>query len=289
MGRASDLGVVLVDKPAGMTSHDVVAIVRRASGESRVGHAGTLDPFATGLLVLLVGRATRLLPYLNGEPKIYEAVIQFGGETDTDDATGVSTARASLPTFGAIEAALPALTGDIAQVPPAYSAKQVGGRRAHRAARAGAPLSLEAVRVAVHRWEVLDWTEGAGTLSVRVTCSGGTYIRALARDLGRLIGSAAHLVALRRVASGPYSIGMAVSIEAVKGGDLPVRPPTEALAQCVPDRLDHEAVERVVRGLTVPAGVPGDRGALFDDDGHLVAVAERRDDTWQPRVVLRDR
>src|ERR1700722_1969712 len=165
MGRAID-GVLLVDKPAGMTSHDVVAIVRRAAGESRIGHAGTLDPFATGLLVLLLGRSTRLLPYLNGEPKTYEASIRFGSETDTDDATGTPTMTAPVPALDAIEAALPALTGAIAQVPPAYSAKQIAGRRAYDAARAGAPLSLAPVTVTVHEWKTLGFQRD--TLAARI-------------------------------------------------------------------------------------------------------------------------
>jgi tRNA pseudouridine55 synthase len=285
MGRAID-GVLLVDKPAGMTSHDVVAIVRRAAGESRIGHAGTLDPFATGLLVLLLGRATRLLPYLNGEPKTYEAAIRFGSETDSDDATGMPTVESAAPTREAIEAALPALTGAIAQVPPAYSAKQIAGRRAYDAARAGTPLTLDPVRVVVHGWTVTGWQDD--TLSVRITCSGGTYIRALARDLGRLTGSAAHLSALRRVASGPYAVDMAVTMEAVKEGALPVGSPVNGLAECVADRLDAAAVQRVVHGLPVPAAVAGRRGALLDADGQLVAVADRQGEQWQPRVVLRD-
>src|SRR5688572_22447564 len=133
--RPSTEGLVLVDKPAGITSHDVVAIARRALGERRIGHAGTLDPFATGLLVLLVGRATRLLPYLDGEPKVYEARIQFGSETDTDDATGRVVREAALPIRADIDRALGALIGAIGQEPPAYSAKQVGGQRAYDAAR----------------------------------------------------------------------------------------------------------------------------------------------------------
>jgi tRNA pseudouridine55 synthase len=285
MGRAID-GVLLVDKPAGMTSHDVVAIVRRASSESRIGHAGTLDPFATGLLVLLLGRATRLLPYLNGEPKIYEAAIRFGGETDTDDATGTPTRSAPAPALEAIEAALPALTGLIDQVPPSYSAKQVAGRRAYDAARAGAPLALVPVRVTVHEWTIDQWRDG--TLTATISCSGGTYIRALARDLGRATGSAAHLSALRRVASGPYAVDMAVTVQAVKDGALPIGSPVTGLAECVADRLDAAALQRVVHGLPVPAAVPGRRGALLDGDGALVAVADRDGEQWQPRVVLRD-
>jgi tRNA pseudouridine55 synthase len=285
MGRAID-GVLLVDKPAGMTSHDVVAIVRRAAGESRIGHAGTLDPFATGLLVLLLGRATRLLPYLNGEPKVYEASIRFGSETDTDDATGQPTASLPVPALDVIEAVLPTLTGPIDQVPPAYSAKQIAGRRAYDAARAGAPLPLVPVPVTVHAWKIEHWSDA--TLTATISCSGGTYIRALARDLGRATGSAAHLSALRRVASGPYSVDMAVTVQGVKEGALPIGSPVAGLAECVADRLDASALERVVHGLPVPAAVPGRRGALLDGDGELVAVAERDGERWQPRVVLRD-
>jgi len=143
-------GLLLVDKPGGITSHDVVSVARRALGTRRIGHGGTLDPFATGLLVLLIGHATRLLPHLDGEPKVYDASIAFGGETDTDDVTGTVVATAPLPGIAAILAGLPSLTGAIDQVPPAYSAKQVDGRRAYDAARRGAALELEPVRVSGH-------------------------------------------------------------------------------------------------------------------------------------------
>lgn len=287
MGRPNESGgVLLVDKPAGVTSHDVVAIVRRATGESRIGHAGTLDPFATGLLVLLLGRATRLLPYLNGEPKVYEAAIRFGVETETDDATGVPTHSAPVPALGAIRDALSGLTGAIEQVPPAYSAKQVGGQRAYRAARAGTPLTLDPVQVTVHQWELLGWD--GESLTATITCSGGTYIRALARDLGRAAGSAAHLTALRRVRSGPYAVAKAISLTDVKDGTIQVGSPIGGLVDCVTDSLDEAGIARVARGLRVPAQVAGDRGALLDDAGELVAVAERQGEEWQPRVVLRD-
>ncbi|HUO52675.1 MAG TPA: tRNA pseudouridine(55) synthase TruB, partial [Gemmatimonadaceae bacterium] len=160
MGTTAADGVLLVDKPAGVTSHDVVALARRALGLRRVGHAGTLDPFATGLLVLLAGRATRLAPYLDDEPKVYEARIAFGSETDTDDRTGAVTRTAPLPEERAVRAAIPALTGEIEQMPPAYSAKQVGGRRAYEAARAGEPLALRPARVTVHAWDVAGWRDG---------------------------------------------------------------------------------------------------------------------------------
>ena len=160
--------LLLVDKPAGITSHDVVSVARRALGERRIGHAGTLDPFATGLLVLLTGRATRVLPYVDGEPKEYEATIKWGAETDTDDATGAITREAPPPSRDAIEAGIASLTGRIEQVPPDYSAKQVGGRRAHAAARRGAPLELAPVVVHVHSWRVREHRDARNRRDDRV-------------------------------------------------------------------------------------------------------------------------
>ena len=204
-------GLVLVDKPAGVTSHDVVDVVRRAYGERSVGHLGTLDPFATGLLVVLVGRATRLATFLDLEPKVYEAVIAFGAETDTDDSTGEVTRTAEAPAEENVRAAITTLTGDIQQVPPAYSAKKVAGRRAYAAARAGETLDLPPVGVTVHKWDVTGFTGDA--LAATIECGGGTYIRALARDLGRMSGSAAHLTCLRRTRAGRFDVADAVSLD----------------------------------------------------------------------------
>ena len=214
-------GLLLVDKPAGMTSHDVVQHVRRIYGQRSIGHLGTLDPFATGLLVLLLGRATRLATFLDTEPKVYEATIRFGFETDTDDLTGTEIRRAALPTEEKIEATLQSLTGRVSQIPPAYSAKSIDGTRAYDAARLGQPLNLAAVDVVVH-----DWNVGALSreeLKVVITCSGGTYIRALARDLGRLTGSAAHLSLLRRTAVGNFHVNDAVTLDALANGPPRVR------------------------------------------------------------------
>ena len=280
-------GVLLVDKPAGLTSHDIVAIVRRLSGQRRVGHAGTLDPFATGLLVLLLGRATRLLPYLAGEPKVYDAVIAFGRETDTDDATGSVTCGASLPPRTQLDAALAGLTGTLQQIPPAYSAKQQGGQRAYVAARKGAPLDLAPVTVTVHEWRIDAWD--GETLSAQVTCSGGTYVRALARDLGRAAGSAAHLKALRRRQSGPFSVDHAVTLVGLEMGvEEHVRPALECLEGLSVESLDSAAIERVKRGQAVGASAPGERAALVDHERRLVAVAVRQGTEWQPRVVMGD-
>jgi tRNA pseudouridine55 synthase len=279
-------GVLLVDKPAGVTSHDVVLAARRTTGESRIGHAGTLDPFATGLLVLLLGRATRLLPYMSGEPKRYAATVRFGSETDTDDLDGAVTRRVGPPTREAVMAALPALTGRISQVPPAYSAKRVAGRRAYRLAREGAPPELDPVQVTVHEWRIAGWRDD--DLDVEITCGGGTYIRALARDLGRLTSSAAHLVALRRTAIGPFEVRDAVSLDELRAGGAPVRPPLDALQGIATQPLAPADITRVARGQDVPATVAGDAAALLaGESGALVAFAERRGERWQPRVVMR--
>jgi tRNA pseudouridine55 synthase len=280
--------VLLVDKPAGLTSHDIVAIVRRLGGQRRVGHAGTLDPFATGLLVLLLGRATRLLPYLAGEPKGYDAVVAFGHETDTDDATGVATLTGPAPSRAALDAALASLTGAIQQVPPAYSAKQQGGQRAYVAARRGAPLDLAPVAVTVHEWRVDAWD--GETLRATVTCSGGTYVRALARDLGRAARSAAHLQALRRRQSGPFCVDDAATLDSLeqRGVDAYLRSPLEGLEGLCVESLDGDAIERVKRGQAVGASAPGERAALVDGERRLVAVAVRQGTEWRPRVVMGD-
>jgi tRNA pseudouridine55 synthase len=286
MGNRATEGLLLVDKAPGMTSHDVVALARRALGERRIGHAGTLDPFATGLLVLLVGRATRLLPFVDGEPKVYEATIRFGRETTTDDLTGEPVREAPAPDDAAIRAALPSLTGEIEQVPPAYSAKQVEGRRAHAAARRGEALELRPARVVIHEWR-LGAREG-DDLRATIVCGGGTYVRALARDLGRRTGSAAHLAALRRVRSGPFDVADAIPAERLRGERPALRPPLEALGVLPVEPLGAEDVARVARGIAIPAHAPGERAALVDESRALVAVAVRQGERWQPRVVLRD-
>ncbi|HET7631271.1 MAG TPA: tRNA pseudouridine(55) synthase TruB [Gemmatimonadaceae bacterium] len=284
MDRRTTDGLLLVDKPAGMTSHDVVATVRRAFDEPRVGHAGTLDPFATGLLVLLLGRGTRLIPYLDAEPKRYEATVRFGAETATDDCSGAVVREAAIPDPAAVDAALASLTGSVEQVPPAYSAKQVGGVRAYAAARRGAPLDLKPVGVRVHEWQVLGW-RGAD-LDVRVSCAGGTYVRALARDLGRAAGSAAHLVALRRTQSGQFDVRDAVALGALDAAGGAVRPLLDAVPHLPVQALDAPEAELASHGRSVPARVEGERVALLEEDA-LLAVGVRDGDRWQPRVVLR--
>lgn len=276
--------MLLVDKPAGYTSHDLVAIARGATGTRRIGHTGTLDPFATGLLVLLIGQATRLAQYVDGEPKVYEATIAFGSETDTDDLTGAVTRSAAAPDANSIDAAIPALTGALDQLPPDYSAKQSGGVRAYDAARKGAPLALETSRVTVHGWTILSRTET--TLTVRIACSGGTYIRSLGRDLGRLTKSAAHLVALRRVASGRFSLDRACSLESLRRRDYALLDMREAIASLPTQTLSSDEIVRVSHGNPVVATNDGERVALVAPAGQLVAIASRNGANWQPTTVF---
>ena len=279
-------GLLLVDKAAGMTSHDVVAAARRSLHARRVGHTGTLDPFATGLLVLLVGRATRLAQYVEDEPKVYDASITFGAETSTDDVTGEVTRAAAPPTATHIDAAIRSLTGPIVQRPPDYSAKKVAGKRAYAAARAGTPLVLQSVSVVVHEWLVRRRT--LTTLDVTVTCGGGTYVRALARDLGRASGSAAHLTALRRVRCGAFDVAAALPVGDLNVDGVELTPLRSAIPQFPAQTLASHDLQRVLHGNPVEARVDAALVALVDAEGELVAVAARDGDMLQPRVVMRD-
>ena len=298
--RAPD-GLLLVDKPAGVTSHDVVNAARRALGEKRVGHGGTLDPFATGLLVLLVGRATRLLQWVHDEPKLYEAVVRFGAETDTEDLGGSVTREAPLPLRDALLAAIPSFLGEIDQVPPAYSAKRVAGRRAYELAREGHEVALKPARVRIDDLTLHSWEGSADAVQachMRVTCGGGTYVRSLARDLARAAGSAAHLTALRRQRAGVFSIARSIPLERMlEGAPVTLAPTIDALEGYPHQALTDDEVAQVVRGIDVEARVEGAFAALLDtrpdaSEGTLVAFAERRPsergERWQPRVVMRD-
>jgi len=283
MANPTSDGILLVDKPAGVSSHDVVALVRRARHGVRTGHTGTLDPFATGLLLIALGHATRLIRFLPSEPKVYQATIAFGASTDTDDGTGTVVAQAALPDESSIRAAIPELTGTFEQRPPAYSARHVGGRRAYQVAREGIEPLLEPTTVTVHSWDVESIR--ASTLAATITCTSGTYIRALARDLGARCGSAAHLAALRRTRIGPFDVADAVAPD--ESNDATVLAPADALGDMPRQVLTGSDVDLVRHGRSVAAGV-GDPGrvALIAPDGALIAVAERDGEWWQPRVVL---
>jgi tRNA pseudouridine55 synthase len=232
----SPTGILLVDKPDGMTSHDVVSRARRALGTRKVGHAGTLDPMATGLLLLGVGSSTRLLTYLVGLGKRYAATIRLGVATDTDDAKGevIATADASGVTRERIDAGVTALTGALQQVPSSFSAIKVDGRRSYDRARAGEEVVLEPRSVTVSRFEIVDERRSGQTvdLDVVVECSSGTYIRALARDLGRDLQVGGHLTALRREAIGPFEVRDAVALDDI--GPEALRAPAAIAGELFP-------------------------------------------------------
>lgn len=283
MANPTSDGILLVDKPAGVSSHDVVALVRRARHGVRTGHTGTLDPFATGLLLVALGHATRLIRFLPSEPKVYRAMIAFGASTDTDDLTGTVVSHAPLPDESVVRAAIPELTGILEQRPPAYSARHVGGRRAYQIAREGAEPLLVPTTVTVHSWDVESVTPS--TLTATITCSSGTYIRALARDLGARCGSAAHLAELRRTRIGPFDVTNAVAPDESAAATLIA--PADALGAMPRQLLSGSDVELVRHGRAVAADIDDARqAALITPDGALIAVAERDGEWWQPRVVL---
>lgn len=291
----TEAGLVVVDKPSGWTSHDVVARTRRLAGTRRVGHAGTLDPMATGVLVLGVGRATRLLTYLVGSDKEYEATIRLGVSTLTDDAEGEVTGRrdAAGVQVAAIEDAVRQRTGDIRQVPSAVSAIKIGGRRSYARVRAGEDVVLPARPVTVHRWEVTGvrtgTEEGKTVVDVDavVVCSSGTYVRALARDLGADLGVGGHLTALRRTRVGPFGLDLARTLDALEN-DFAVVLLEDAARRAFPARelTDDEAL-RLSHGQRLKAAGEGPGPvAAFAPDGRLVALVEESGPTARPLVVL---
>jgi tRNA pseudouridine55 synthase len=284
-------GLVVVDKPAGMTSHDVVARVRRLAGTRKVGHAGTLDPMATGVLLLGVNRATRLLGHLMLTTKAYAGVVRLGASTTTDDAEGevVTATSAEHLTDAEIRAALTGFVGDIAQVPTSVSAIKVDGRRAYQRVRAGEAVELAARPVTIHSLEVgsIRRAEGFVDAEISVTCSSGTYIRAIARDLGAALGVGGHLAALRRGAVGPFGLDDAHTLEALADSFVMV-PIDEVAARCFSTCELDEAQARDVsygRGLTIDLGTKGPV-AVFDGEGRFLALYEQRDATAVPVAVF---
>jgi tRNA pseudouridine55 synthase len=280
----------LVAKPAGPTSHDVVDIVRRALGEQRVGHLGTLDPFAAGLLVVVVGRATRLAAFAAGWTKAYEGVIRLGLTTDTDDATGAVLKTATVQvTAQQLSAALTQFRGGYEQRPPAYSAVKIAGERAYRRARRGEVVEPAARRVEIDELELVAYT--APDVRFRATVGGGTYLRSLARDVGAALGCGGHLVALRRTAVGPLRLEEAVAPETVTPAAL--RDPSVLVAHLRRRDVDPAERDAVVHGRPIKRDpVPAesfrdtrDPVALFAGD-ELLAVAEAEGEVLKPRVVV---
>jgi tRNA pseudouridine55 synthase len=289
-------GVLVIDKPAGLTSHDVVARVRRLTGESRVGHAGTLDPAATGVLPVCVGQATRLVEYLSAADKVYLAEVVLGARSNSDDLDGelIATSPAPPLTEAELDAVLGRFRGPIQQLPPAYAAIKVDGRRLYDIARAGQEVEIPIRDVTIHRLDLLAWRPPALTLLVE--CSKGTYIRSLARDIGAAIGCGGYVQALRRIRTGPFCLADALALDALAERDLPATWAETAL------RLDSflldwpalrlDAVAGRVwlnGGAVVGAALPdGTLARVYADDGRFLGVG-RYDgalERWRPEKVL---
>lgn len=286
-------GVLPVDKPEGPTSHDIVAAARRALGTRRIGHTGTLDPFASGLLLLCIGTATRIAEYLTDLPKTYRARMRLGVETDTGDATGApvyeSQAWRALDR-GRILEALQSQVGRIRQVPPAYSAKKIAGERAYDLVRRGAAVRLDAVEVEIYRMELLGVE--LPDVEFEVECSSGTYVRAIARDVGAAIGVGAHLTALRRTAIGSHHVSAAVPADRLGDPDAVEAAwlsPLDALAHLPRIEVDADGAAALRHGRPLPWawGEPHGPGpiAVVHQDA-LLAIGEYDDERLRPRKVF---
>lgn len=315
--------MLIIDKPAGMTSHDVVARVRNILGERRVGHTGTLDPFATGVLVMLAGRATRLAQYLRGAEKEYEAVIRLGYATDTGDLTGkrlgceedftAEKQRAHSLRREDIETALASLRGEIEQTPPMYSAKKIAGRKLYELARRGEEVERESVRVTVSEFEAIAPDgdpllppngDGSRDLKVRVVCSAGTYIRTLAEDLGKHLGLGAHVASLRRTRAGRFTIAEAFTLERLRelAASLLIETalisPDVAIAHLPAVNLPDEDVSRTLHGIDIR--IEEAEASRWSDcqpvrmraaGGDLIAVGiyDKSRESLHPKVVVANR
>lgn len=274
-------GLLLLDKPKGMTSHDVVDAVRRTLGTRKVGHAGTLDPMATGLLLVGAGRATRLLRFFGDLPKVYEGTARLGVETDTLDADGTVVRSSAVDVSRAqVEAAVAALVGESMQRPPAYSAVKVGGRKLYESARAGETVEAAPRRIRVDAFEVRSFD--GRDVEFGVTCSGGTYVRVLAADVGTALGCGAHLTRLRRTAIGPYRVDDAEEPDGVTAPR-----PVEAAVAHLPrvDISGDEASAASNGSILGPAGLSGPY-AVFGPDDRLIGIYRDDGAKARPEVVL---
>ena len=304
-------GLLVIDKSPDITSHDVVARVRHILHERRIGHSGTLDPFATGLLVVLVGRATRLAQFLTASDKEYEAIIRLGFATDTGDRTGKPIDRPELPlkthwTDDDIEQALLALTGDIEQVPPMYSAKKLQGKKLYELARRGETVHRDPIKVCIHEFHAIktdgqmikDNLDGTFDLAARVVCSSGTYVRTLAEDFGKRLGIGAHLAELRRTRVGPFNLSHAISLADLKVslaeealGTHLVSPST-ALSHMPLLHLSTDDERKARHGMEVSAErtdwTDGTQVRMCNKDNELIAIGEfdARENSVHPHVVL---
>ena len=289
-------GVLIVDKPVGMTSHDVVQFVRKGTRINRAGHTGTLDPRASGVLVVLVGPAVRLSEFVSASDKRYQAVIKFGQTTTTYDSEGEITSRRPVDiSYEELEEALSEFVGEVEQTPPAYSALKVKGKKAYELAREGKEVQLEPRLITVHSLELLDWDPPEAVVDIQ--CSSGTYVRSLASDLGERLGAGATLVGLRRTKNGRFGLREAVSLrrleEAFENGDWYkyLVPAAEALGDWHTVTLKVDEIDDVTHGHRVLGEAGLEHGLLaraVSEDGELVALVEYDAETseWQPKKVF---
>lgn len=287
MGRADEgpPRAILVDKPAGMTSHDVVSACRRALGRPRVGHTGTLDPFATGLLVVLAGRATRLAPYLSGLHKTYRAGIRLGARSESGDPEGPISPGGPPPDEASLRAALQAMVGTSEQTVPALSAVKVGGERLYAVARRGGEVERPTRTVVVDRADLVSYDPMTGIADVDIECGAGTYVRQLAVDLGEALGCGGYCASLRRTRVGDLSVDRAVGPDRLAPGDG--MDPVEVLGHLPLVRLDEHAAADVLHGRPVPGAPDGAEGPVaLVAGGALMAVAQADRGLLRPRVVL---
>jgi tRNA pseudouridine55 synthase len=286
-------GVLVVDKPVGLSSHDVVQIVRRGTGIRRAGHTGTLDPRASGVLVVLIGPAVRLSEFISADNKRYQATIRLGSSTDTYDAEGVPSGPevdvdVSREEF---EEILHGYVGEIEQMPPAYSAVKVQGKKAYEMARRGETVELEPRIIQVHSLELLEWA--LPEVVIDVHCSSGTYVRSLANDIGEELGVGAHLVGLRRTKSGSFSLREAVSLRQLRDDfetgawAKNLIPAADALSDWTTVEVNEEELKKLVNGNRIPIR-EGDTGMAraLSQQGELIAIIEVDGDEWQPRKVF---
>jgi len=299
-------GILIIDKPVGITSHDVVARVRRILKMKRIGHTGTLDPFATGVMVILVGRATRLAQFLDKDTKEYEAVVRFGFETDTGDLTGLRIADSGLRieenlhtlNLDEIERVLKDFRGEIEQTPPMYSAKKVDGKKLYELARKGIEIERKPVKVMIYKIEILNLKLETWNLKLKVACSAGTYIRTLAQDIGRKLDVGAHLGELRRTRAGKFEISNAVTLEelekivaAEKLGEILISM-NEAVSHLPEIKLSAEEINRAKNGIKLKIEsaeiADGDFCRMTDKDMNLIAVGfyGAAEKIVQPKLVL---
>jgi tRNA pseudouridine55 synthase len=274
-------GILVVDKPEGMTSHDVVQAIRKKFRTSKVGHLGTLDPIATGVLPISLGKATRLAQFIPNSPKIYEGELRFGFATNTYDREGIPSGD-ERPVNGNIEETMKALTGSLDQIPPPFSAKKIGGVPSYKLARKNRSVEIAPAKVQIEAFEIVSLD--LPYMTFRVVCSPGTYVRSLAHDLGQRLGCGAHLTALRRIRSGEFQIENATALKTCSAENVI---PLEKLLDSLPlIEVSGQDETRVIHGNEIPADANGPLARIFNKKGDFIAVASVENGWVRPKLVL---